>query len=199
MLGTGSGSNNGQIGEDGSLIAGETINDGHKETLKFNDLDPNGYYQIVIYGDYNLEDGTGVKQNAELGRGSFVTRPLASLGYMQVKIDDKEITQNSMNLGISIDANQTDARLLAILDKVEVVIYDQGKNSDQINQGQEEQSKETEIQRITLTKEQVEQLKVAEEVELSLQQLNSNTKYRIDVITTVKQGTVEEVVEDKQT
>ncbi len=198
MLGTGSGSNNGQIGEDGSLIAGETINDGHKETLKFNDLDPNGYYQIVIYGDYNLEDGTGVKQNAELGRGSFVTRPLASLGYMQVKIDDKEITQNSMNLGISIDANQTDARLLAILDKVEVVIYDQGKNSDQINQGQEEQSKETEIQRITLTKEQVEQLKVAEEVELSLQQLNSNTKYRIDVITTVKQGTVEEVVEDKQ-
>ena len=103
-----------------------------------------------------------------------------------------------MNLGISIDANQTDARLLAILDKVEVVIYDQGKNSDQINQGQEEQSKETEIQRITLTKEQVEQLKVAEEVELSLQQLNSNTKYRIDVITTVKQGTVEEVVEDKQ-
>ena len=93
---------------------------------------------------------------------------------MQVKIDDKEITQNSMNLGISIDANQTDARLLAILDKVEVVIYDQGKNSDQINQGQEEQSKETEIQRITLTKEQVEQLKVAEEVELSLQQLNQH-------------------------
>ena len=198
MLGTGSGSNNGQIGEDGSLIAGENINDGYKEILKFNDLDPNGYYQIVIYGDYDLEDGTGVKENAELGRGSFVTRPLASLGYMQVKIDDKEITQNSMNLGISIDANQTDARLLAILDKVEVVIYDQGKNSDQINQGQEEQSKETEIQRITLTKEQVEQLKVAEEVELSLQQLNSNTKYRIDVITTVKQGTVEEVVEDKQ-
>ena len=47
---------------------------------------------------------------------------------MQVKIDDKEVTQNSMNLGISIDTVQTDARLVAILNKVEVVIYDQGKN-----------------------------------------------------------------------
>ena len=182
----------------GNSNEGENIKDGTKETLKFNDLDPNGYYQIVIYGDYDLEDGTGIKENAELGRGSFVTRPIASLGYMQVKIDDKEITQNSMNLGISIDENQTDARLLAILDKVEVVIYDQGKNSDQINQGQEEQSKETEVQRITFTKEQVQQLKVAEEVEQDLERLNSNTIYRIDVITTVKQGTVEEIVEDKQ-
>ncbi len=185
-------SNNGQVGE------GENINDGHKETLKFNDLDPNGYYQIVIYGDYDLEDGTGVKENAELGRGSFVTRPLASLGYMQVKIDAKEITQNSMNLGISIDANQTDARLLAILDKVEVVIYDQGKNTDNDGQQGEEEQKETEVQRITFTQEQVQQIKTSEEVELSIEQLSSNTKYRIDVITTVRQGTVEEVVEDKQ-
>ena len=212
---------------DGDSTTGENINDGHKETLKFNDLDPNGYYQIVIYGDYDLEDGTGVKENAELGRGSFVTRPLASLGYMQVKIDDKEITQNSMNLGISIDANQTDARLLAILDKVEVVIYDEGKNventnnngngnnddnnvedngdelnnsgSNGNNQDQEQLEKEeTEVQRITFTQEQVQQLKVAEEVEINIEKLNSNTKYRIDVITTVKQGTVEEVVEDKQ-
>ena len=53
---------------------GENINDGHKETLKFNDLDPNGYYQIVIYGDYDLEDGTGVKENAELGRGKFCNK-----------------------------------------------------------------------------------------------------------------------------
>ena len=201
ILGTGNsnGSNNGQVGEDGSLIAGGNINDGHKETLKFNDLDPNGYYQIVIYGDYDLEDGTGIKENAELGRGSFVTRPIASLGYMQVKIDDKEITQNSMDLGISIDENQTDARLLAILDKVEVVIYDEGKNTDNDGQqGQEEQSKETEVQRITFMQEQVQQIKTSEEVELSIEQLNSNTKYRIDVITTVRQGTVEEVVEDKQ-
>ncbi len=183
----------------GNSNEGENINDGHKETLKFNDLDPNGYYQIVIYGDYDLEDGTGIKENAELGRGSFVTRPLASLGYMQVKIDDKEITQNSMNLGISIDENQTDARLLAILDKVEVVIYDEGKNLDNGGQqGEEEQSKETEVQCHTFTQEQVSQLKTSEEVELDLQQLNSNTKYRIDVITTVRQGTVEEVVEDKQ-
>ncbi len=172
-----------------------------KETLVFTDLDPNGYYQIVIYGDYDLENGDEKQTNSELGRGSFVTRPLASLGYMQVEIDDKEVTQNSMNLGISIDTVQTDARLVAILNKVEVVIYDQGKNVESAQdgqQGEEQQQQETEIKRITLTDEQVEQLKVLEEVELSLEQLNSNTKYRIDVITTVKQGSVEQVVEDKQ-
>ena len=173
-----------------------TANDGNKETLTFNDLDPNGYYQIIIYGDYDLDNGEGIQQNAELGRASFVTRPLASLGYMQVHIDDKEVTQNSMNLGISIDENQTDARLLAILDKVEVVIYDQGKNADNENNGQ--QGTETEVQRIIFTEEQVQALKIAEEVEVNLEQLNSNTIYRIDVITTVKQGTVETIVEDKQ-
>ena len=176
---------------------GQLTND--TETLVFIDLDPNGYYQIIIYGDYDLDNGEGKQENQELGRGSFVTRPLASLGYMQVKIDDKEVTQNEMKLGISIDENQTDARLIAILDKVEVVIYDKGKNVDNnVDNDTEEQSTETEIQRITLTNEEVEQLKIAEEVEINIDQLTSNTKYRIDVITTVKQGSVEEVIEDKQ-
>ena len=167
------------------------------ETLIFTDLDPNGYYQIIIYGDYDLENGDGKQLNQELGRGSFVTRPIASLGYMQVRIDDKEVLQNEMLLGISIDSNQTDARLIAILDKVEVVIYYEGKNINQDNSDTEEQT-DNEIKRITLSEEEVEQLKVAEEVKIKLEQLTSNTKYRIDVITTVKQGSVEEVVEDKQ-
>ena len=218
----------GEIVKQGILGNNGTANDGSKETLTFNDLDPNGYYQIIIYGDYDLDNGEGMQQNAELGRASFVTRPLASLGYMQVHIDDKEVTQNSMNLGISIDENQTDARLLAILDKVEVVIYDQGKNiesnggnnddndNNQGNTGNGNESEnnnqsgnsdsennntqttETEVQRITFTDEQVEQLKIAEEVGLKLDQLNSNTKYRIDVITSVKQGLLETVIEDKQ-
>ena len=200
------------INQSGDVVKNATLNENSSsETLVFTDLDPNGYYQIVIYGDYDLENGEGKQVNQELGRGSFVTRPIASLGYMQVKIDDKEVTQNEILLGISIDSNQTDARLIAILDKVEVVIYDEGKNlinNDQSN-GQEnneenqnesddQKNKETEIKRITLSKEEVELLKTAEEVELNLDQLTSSTIYRIDVITAVKQGTVEEVVEDKQ-
>ena len=222
----------GEIIKQGILGNNGTASDGSKETLMFNDLDPNGYYQIIIYGDYDLDNGEGMQQNAELGRASFVTRPLASLGYMQVYIDNKEVTQNSMNLGISIDENQTDTRLLAILDKVEVVIYDQGKNvdngenndgnganeedesvgngesgdtgdsesgnSDQSGTSDNTPNTETEVKRIMFTDEQVQRLKTTEEVELNLDQLNSNTIYRIDAITTVKQGTVETIVEDKQ-
>ena len=181
--------------QSGDVVKQGTLNkNSDKETLVFNDLDPNGYYQITIYGDYDIENGDGKQENAEIGKASFVTRPLASLGYMQVKIDDKEVKQDSMNLGISIDTNQTDSRLVAILNKVEIVIYDQGKNIEY----EEEEPEETEVKRITFTDEEVEQLKVAEEVELNLEQLNSNTKYRIDVITTIKQGSVEAVVEDKQ-
>ncbi len=186
------------INQSRDVVKNGTLNENSSsETLVFTDLDPNGYYQIIIYGDYDLENGAGKQVNQELGRGSFVTRPIASLGYMQVRIEDTEVTQNEMTLGISIDSNQTDARLIAILDKVEVVIYDEGKNINQDNSETEEQT-DNEIKRITLTSEEVELLKIAEEVELNLDQLTSNTKYKIDVITTVKQGSVEEVVEDKQ-
>ncbi len=185
------------INQSGDKVKEGTLNQDVTTTLIFNNLDPNGYYQIIIYGDYDLENGDGKQINQELGRGSFVTRPLASLGYMQVKIDDKEVTQNEMTLSISIDANQTDARLIAILDKVEIIIYDEGKNINQDNSETEEQT-DNEIKRITLTSEEVELLKTAEEVEINLDQLTSNTIYRIDVITTVKQGSVEEIVEDKQ-
>ena len=188
----------GDVVKQGTLGNNGVASNGNKDDLVFTDLDPNGYYQIVIYGDYDLENGEGEHQNSELGRGSFVTRPIASLGYMQVKINDKEVTQNSMKLGVSIDTVQTDARLVAILNKVEVVIYDEGKNIESNSDEENEDRQGTEVKRITLTDEEVEKLKTAEEIELNLEQLTSNTKYRIDVITTVKQGSVEEVVEDKQ-
>ena len=56
-----------------------------------------------------------------------------------------------------------------ILDKVEVVIYDAGKNVSNSNDNNDSANNdtinETEIQRINLTTEQVEDLKIAEEVE----------------------------------
>lgn len=165
------------------------------EKLIFTDLDANGYFTIIVYGDYDLENGDGRKDNIEIGKGSFVTKPIASLGYMQIKVEEKEITQTAMKLGISIDDNQTDARLIHILDKVEIVVYDEGKND---GENQEQETKKTEIQRITLAKEEIEKLKISEQIELDIDRLTSNTKYKIDVITTVKQGTIEEVVEDKQ-
>lgn len=162
------------------------------EKLIFTDLDANGYFTIIVYANYDLENGKGKQENIEIGRGSFVTKPIASLGHIQVKVEEKEITQTEMKLGISIDDNQTDARLIKILEKVEIVIYDEGKNIAN------NEAKETEIKRITLTKEEVEKLKIAEQIELDIDKLTSNTKYKVDVVTTVKQGTVETVVEDNQ-
>ena len=178
--------------QDDEIVKSGTLSK-DKENLSFTDLNANGYYKMTVYGDYDLENGEGKKENVQLGGGSFVTRPIASLGYMQINIDQKELSQNSMKLGISVDKDQTDARLISILNKVEVVIYDTGKNTDD-----EQENGEIEIQRLSLTTEQVEKLINGEEIEVDIDKLISNTKYKVDVVTTVKQGSTEEVVEDKQ-
>ena len=165
-----------------------------KEDLTFSNLDPNGYYQMIIYGDLDLEDSSNNKLlNQEIGRGSFVTMPIASLGYIHINIDQKKITQNEAELEISINENGTDARLISILSKVDIVIYDKGKNTED-----NQESEEIQIKNITLTQEELEQLKQNEKIKLNLDKLISNTKYRIDVKTTIKQGSVEEIVEDRQ-
>ena len=40
----------------------------------FNDLDPNDYFKIEVYADYDLEDGNGLRKNQIIGTGTFVTR-----------------------------------------------------------------------------------------------------------------------------
>ncbi len=183
----------GNVVKEGMLNDGKSIDKSSEtETLIFTDLDPNEYYQMVIYGDYDLGDGKGTQESQELGRGTFVTRPLESLGYIGITIEETEVLQEEMTIGISIDESQTDTRLITILEKVEVVIYDQGKNVD------DNDTEETEIARIILTEEEIKALKTSEEVELNIDRLTSNTKYRIDVITTVKQGTVETEIENRQ-
>ena len=57
----------------GNIIKENSLNK-NDNILIFNDLDPNDYFKIEVYADYDLEDGNGLRKNQIIGTGTFVTR-----------------------------------------------------------------------------------------------------------------------------
>lgn len=150
--------------------------------LIFTDLDPSDYFRIEVYADFDLDDGKGWQTNILIGTGTFVTQPISTLGVINVKIETKNITTNSILAGISIDDTKTDIRLITMLHKVTATLT----------------SETGEVHKIELSDSDVNSLKVADTVNLRFEQLTSNTKYIIKIETMVKQGMVEEKVETIQ-
>ena len=160
-------------------VAKGNMNTNEKEiTLK--DLDPNDYYTIKIYGDYNLEDEKGLKRENEMGQGVFTTLPIASLGYVRYNMELTEITTNKASLKINIDDNITDERLIKIISQIELRLVPEGT-----------ENKEEDTKTIEITKTELEKLKIGEEIQINNKYLKSNTKYNIQIITKAKQGTLE--------
>ena len=169
------------IDQSGNIVKEESLS-GNRNTLSFTDLDPNNYYKIEIHADYDTEDGRGMKQNQIIGSGYFTTLPITSLGYLHLNIEEKETTSNSIEVEITINEEQTDRRLIQILEKLDITI--RAENG-------EEYSKE-------LTEDELASLKVAEGVTVKFSALQSNTKYTISTVAVAKQGSIEEAVETRQ-
>lgn len=166
--------------QSGNVVRKDSLKESNN-TLTFTDLDPNSYYKIDVYADYDLNDGKGLQKNQVIGSGTFVTLPISSLGYLQINIEEKEITQSSIEMEIKLNEKQTDIRLIQILEKVEIIITSE--------KGEEHKKQ--------LSAEEVANLKVAEVVTLKFDALSSNTKYTINIMAVAKQGSVEETVEAK--
>ena len=153
----------------------------NEKEIERTDLDPNAYYNIKFYADYDLEDGTGRKREQLLLDTNFTTMPLASLGQVFWNTEAKDIGQHEATLSIQIDEIKTDKRLIQIINKAEVKITDEtGKEFDTYELD-------------------VNQIKANEVMTINLQGLNSNTEYTYEIITTVKQGSVEENIGKEQT
>ena len=89
-----------------------------------------------------------MKQNQIIGSGYFTTLPITSLGYLHLNIEEKETTSNSIEMEITINEEQTDRRLIQILEKLDITI----------------RAEEGEEYKKELTEEELESLKVAEGV-----------------------------------
>ena len=112
----------------------------------------------------------------------LTTLPITSLGYLHLNIEEKETTSNSIEMEITINEEQTDRRLIQILEKLDITI----------------RAEEGEEYKKELTEEELESLKVAEGVTVKFSALQSNTKYTISTVAVAKQGSIEEAVETRQ-
>ncbi len=158
--------------------------------LEIKDLNPNDYYTIKIYADIDLEDNKGEQKEQVIGETTFTTLPLSSLGYLVLNSETQELAQNTAKMGIGIDEDRTDKRLIEIIETIQIRFIPQIEED-----GEEIEDKNKEIREKILTQEQIEQLKQGETLSLEFNRLESNTKYKIEIRASIKQGEIEEDVE----
>ena len=145
----------------------------NEKKIYLNDLDSNQYYEIKIYADYNLDDEKGNRKNNEIGKLVFATKPLSTLGSVEMQVEAKNISTTKVKLTYKIDEERTDKRLIQILNEIKIEIVE----------------KDGEVAKTdTLIGEEIEKLQQGEAKEINYETLKSNTKYEIRITSKVKQG-----------
>ena len=196
----------------GEIVKEERLSENERE-IKLEDLDQNQYYKITIYADFNLNDNKGVKEKEEIGNLVFATKPIATLGSLELKVENKEITNKSAKIAYKIDEERTDKRLIQILNELTIKIVEASENSEN-NTNENKENKDTEIKEEsssktgstehkkteevvytnTLAGEEIEKLKLGETKEINYEPLKSNTIYKIEITGNIELGNTKEEV-----
>ena len=196
----------------GEIVREEKLSENEKE-IKLEDLDQNQYYKVTIYADFDLNDNKGIKENIDLGNLVFVTKPIATLGSLELKVENKETTNKSAKIEYRIDEERTDKRLIQILNEITIKIVEASENSED-NTNENKDNKDAEIKEEsssktgstehkktgevvysnTLAGEEIEKLKLGETKEINYEPLKSNTIYKIEITGNVELGNTKEEV-----
>ena len=161
----------------GDIVKEEKLAKNEKE-LVLEDLDQNQYYKIGIYADYDLNDNRGKQENVELGNLVFATQPIATLGSLELIVENKELTSTTSTISYKIDEGRTDKRLIQILNELTINI----KNGDNI------------VKTDTLTGDEIKNLQQAGTKEIKYEDLKSNTTYTIEITGNIQLGNTQENV-----
>lgn len=111
---------------------------------------------------------------------------------MNLKIEVPDLQTNSATAEVKINDERTDARLIAILKNIKMEIYEV-KKEEEGNEEAEEENQEL-VQTVMIELEEIEKLKLGEVIQKQVENLKSNTKYKLKFTGTLKQGEVEEEV-----
>ena len=191
----------------GEKIKEERLSE-HEKEIKLEDLDQNQYYKITVYADYDLGDNKGTKKDTEIGNLVFATKPISTLGSLELQVENKELTSKNAKISYKIDEEKTDKRLIQILNELTIKIVEEPENvqndpnnakTDNPNKQSKHKSKNstkqnTAIYTHTLTKEEIEKLQQGETKEINYENLKSNTKYTIEITGNVELGNTKEEV-----
>ena len=196
----------------GEIVKEERLSENERE-IKLEDLDQNQYYKITIYADFNLNDNKGVKEKEEIGNLVFATKPIATLGSLELKVENKETTNKSAKIEYRIDEERTDKRLIQILNELTIKIVEASENSEN-NTNENKDNKDTEIKEESSSKtgstehknteevvytnmlagEEIEKLKLGETKVINYEPLKSNTIYKIEITGNVELGNTKEEI-----
>ena len=192
----------------GEKLKEERLSENERE-IKLEDLDQNQYYKIKVYADYDLSDNKGIQKDVEIGNLVFATKPISTLGSLEMIVENKKLTSKNAKISYKIDEDKTDKRLIQILNELTIKIVENNDDNKEISKPSEEaQNSEKESQHTnrkttkegtviytnTLTKEEIKNLQLGETKEINYENLKSNTKYTIEITGNVELGNTKEEV-----
>ncbi len=165
-----------------NLVTSENFNIG--DTLNIGNLYANEEYNLIIYADYNLDDGNGNYLKQIMVNTSFKTVKM-DFGILRLNfsINDEKTSYDRASLDVSITnvENELDD-LIEVLSKIHIYLTDESG---------------VQASEIILTGDELNVLKEPNGIKnLLFENLKSKTTYFINVEAFVKQGTKEYNVKD---
>ncbi len=71
-----------------------------------------------------MDDEKGNRKNNEIGKLVFATKPLSTLGSVEMQVEAKNISTTKVKLTYKIDEERTDKRLIQILNEIKIEIVE---------------------------------------------------------------------------
>lgn len=142
--------------------------------LKLTNLNSEDWYQIFVYGSYDIEDGNGKVENHTFANMRLTAVPLTTLGLAHINVTSEVGTENA-TLSLALDST-TDNRLLPFIKSMTV----------KLTNGEEEHEH-------VLTEEELQTFIGKQTLSISFDGLISQTEYQIDIKTTIGSLDQEEV------
>lgn len=142
--------------------------------LKLMNLNSEDWYQIFVYGSYDIEDGNGKVEDHTFANMKLTAVPLTTLGLAHINVTSKA-TQNSATLSLTLDS-ATDKRLLPFIKNITVKLTHDKEEYEHV-----------------LTAEELQAFISNETINISYENLKSQTEYKIDIQTTIGSLEQEEV------
>ena len=160
---------------DGARVVEESYI-GNDMRVKKEDLDENRIYKVLIYADYDLDDGVGNRRDQLMLNVDMVTEPIEKLGKLYVSLMKKDISRNSAKFGVTINSRSTKSNLITLLSNITFRLKDDNENI---------------ITTIDFSDEEMSSFKQLEEMILDFPDLNSEKRYHISADGVLKQGNME--------
>ena len=156
--------------------AGKVIKSGlvDSNVIRIEDLDPNQIFTVKVFGDFDLDDGKGLRKDFELMSTEFTSLPITSLGFLNLSFDIDTISSSDINFKYRINTTKTDLRLIKLVKNIKIEVYNPEESEV--------------VDTFNITGESLELLKSLEDLDLYIAGLESNTKYILRISSVVQQG-----------